>query len=381
MIDAFYTPPQLAKAMVGALPKTFSPKTVADFAAGEGILLTSALEKWPDLRVVANDYSNTTARKLSHLYSSWEVSSSDFLSDASSGRSKYKVELGKIDLILINPPFSERGKKRLHYKNSSVEFISGTAVMFLFRALAYLSRTGYLVAVLPNSCLTSQRDEKAWALIRERYSVDLICTNHYSTFKGVSANTSLVRLHPITGKKSSPILVTKQVSESGIRIYRGSYQMHLLGKEGVKGSTPLVHTSHLKNGRVLIDLNRTCASSRVFSGPAVLFPRVGRVTPEKICVLSDNQRVVLSDCVLAVPCATTQAAIQLQSTILLNWKIYMESYCGTGAPYITVERAMKVIGLFHGMQVQASSRKHQQSFHAHFDNFNAAANSLSGAAL
>lgn len=361
MIDAFYTPPQLAKAMVGAVPNTFSPMTVADFAAGEGILLTSALETWPDLRVIANDYSNSAARRLSRLYPTWEVSSSDFLCDASSARSKYKVQLGNIDLILINPPFSERGKKRLHFKNPFFDFISGTAVMFLFRTLAYLSPTGYLIAVLPNSCLTSQRDKKAWTLIREQYSVDIICTNHYSTFKGVSASTSLVRLHPITGKKmSSPILVAKKVSESGIRIYRGSYQMHLLAKEGVTGSIPLVHTSHLKNGRVLIDLNRTCASSRVISGPAVLFPRVGRVTPEKICVLSHNQRVVLSDCVLAVPCPTTQAATQLQSTILLNWKIYMENYCGTGAPYITVERARQVIGFFHGVQVQTSSRKHEQ---------------------
>lgn len=346
MIDAFYTPPQLAKAMVGALPNTFIPKTVADFAAGEGILLTSALEKWPDLRVVANDYSNITARKLSRRYPSWGVSSSDFLCDASSARSKYSLERGKIDLILINPPFSEKGRKRLHFKSSSFEFISGTAVMFLFRSLEYLSRSGYLIAVLPNSCFTSQRDEKAWVLIRERYTVEIICANHYSTFKGVSASTSLVRLYTIRGKKSLPTLAENQVHEYEIGIYRGSYQMHLFGKEGVKGGVPLVHTSHLKNGQVLIDLNRVCASSRIFSGPAVLFPRVGRVTPQKICVLSHNQRVVLSDCVLAVPCASIQEANQLQFTILHNWEAFIGSYCGTGAPYITVERTRKIIDSF-----------------------------------
>ena len=47
MIDQFYTPPELASVLVGCLPKSFQPKVVADFAAGEGSLLTAAQSRWP----------------------------------------------------------------------------------------------------------------------------------------------------------------------------------------------------------------------------------------------------------------------------------------------------------------------------------------------
>jgi hypothetical protein len=343
MLDEFYTPSSLAQIMIDAVPKKLNPKSVADFAAGGGALLTSALEIWPEIGVIANDLSNITAQKLSKLHPSWSVSCFDFLNEKSLSRSKCFPALGKIDLILINPPFSQRGKKLIESNCSDYSFLSGTAVAFLYRSLAYLSQKGCLIAILPDSCFTSQRDKQAWTAIRKNYTVDFIRENPCTTFAGVTAKTSIIRIQPLNGK--TPLCSIDLRSESIIDIHRGSLPMHLRIKALGKHSAPLVHTSNLKKGGVLIDQSITYTCTRTFTGPGILFPRVGRISPEKICILPANKKVVLSDCVLATPCQTIHAAIQLQSTIIQNWEIFSKGYCGTGAPFITIERAKQIIGL------------------------------------
>lgn len=345
MFDEYYTPPELAQVLIDYVPHELNPKSVADFAAGEGALLTRAFEKWPNIRIVANDISSVAARKLTKLHPSWSVSCTDFLSERSSIRSKYSSKLGKVDLILINPPFSERGKKRLHSGCTKHDFMSGIAVAFLYRSLTYLSRSGCLLAVLPDSCFNSQRDEKAWSAIREKYSIEIVRSNHRATFFGVAASTSIVRIQAIKNRLALPKLTTKCDIGNDIAICRGWLQMHSLGRALGKGSAPLIHTTNLKDGRVIIDSVDSYVDKRTFTGPAVLFPRVGLVTPKKVCVLSTSRAVVLSDCVLAIACPTLKAAIQLQSTIILYWEIFAGGYGGTGAPYITIDRAKKAVGL------------------------------------
>ena len=345
MLDEHYTPPELAQELIEAVPNDLNPKSVADFAAGEGALLAKAFEKWPKITVVANDISSTAARNLSKLHPSWSVSCSDFFSTRSSMRAKYFSQLGKFDLVVINPPFSERGKKRLHSGFGEYDFMSGVAVAFLYRSLAYLSHSGCLIAVLPNSCLTSQRDEKAWSAIREKYTVELIRANHPSAFSGVVASTSIIRIQALKGKPPLRMPTSKSSIGHDITICRGGLQMHSLGEPLGKGSAPLIHTSNLKNGGVIINPDYSYIGKRSFTGPGVLFPRVGLVTPKKVCILPAGSAVVLSDCILAIPCETIQIAIQLQSAILSYWEIFAGGYSGTGAPYITIDRAKKVVGL------------------------------------
>src|SRR5262249_19070348 len=109
MIDKHYTSVSLAEAMIAALPKDFSPRTVADFAAGPGGLIDAALSKWKNLEIIANDLCKNSAYKLRKKYPQGIVSCCNFLKRSSIKVAKFAPKIGKLDLILINPPFSQRG--------------------------------------------------------------------------------------------------------------------------------------------------------------------------------------------------------------------------------------------------------------------------------
>lgn len=66
-----------------------------------------------------------------------------------------------------------------------------------------------------------------------------------------------------------------------------------------RSAVPLVHTCHLIDGRVVKSGAKVLAKRQV-CGPAILLPRVGRVTPDKICVLEAGETVAVSDCIISI---------------------------------------------------------------------------------
>ena len=200
----------------------------------------------------------------------------------------------------------------------------------------------YLLAVLPDGCLINERDRAAWEALRDRYRVEILRDNARSAFRGVRARTSLVRFSRVNDACKVVRLQSITPPDEPLRLVRGTCQMHTVGGLQHKRGKPLVHTSHLCDGKV------DCSGVKVkhglwIDGPAVLFPRVGRATPDKIAILTQGMSVVLSDCVFALQCTTNREARMSRGKILKSWANFAECYRGTGAPHITAARAGVVL--------------------------------------
>ncbi|WP_272673977.1 MULTISPECIES: methyltransferase [unclassified Providencia] len=340
MIDLHYTPNTLAKEMVEYIPTTFTPKIIADFSAGEGSLLLEAAKRWPFAEVLANDLSRSNVKKLISLESKWCISCSDFIKKTSHSNTKFSSKKGMVDVILLNPPFSERGRKLIEwFEQPNIK--SGLATRFIRLSLDYLSTSGYMLAILPNGSLSSERDLNGWAQIKKNYNIEIIGNNHSKIFKNAVTNTSLVCIRHkslnefIKTNKSEKLHPKVKFLEV---IHRGVIQMHSI-KYNSNGY-PLVHTTDLIQEKLNIDSkNKLALSNLIVQGPALLFPRVGAITPKKICNLESDIKIVLSDCVLAIEFSDINSLIIMRKYILNDWHNFSKIYDGTGAKYTTIKKA------------------------------------------
>ncbi|MDF2401094.1 N-6 DNA methylase [Aeromonas sp. 5HA1] len=336
MIDIHYTPSELAQTMIECIPSSFTPSTIADFSAGEGSLLNEAAKRWPFAMVFANDLNKTSSRMLASLNKLWSVSCSDFLKSTSHTNTKFSSKKGGVDLILLNPPFSERGRKPIEwFEQPSIK--SGLATRFVSLSLNYLSLNGYMLAILPNGSLNSERDSHGWSEIKKRYSVEIMATNPLHTFKNAAARTSIVLIRHKLANDFDEVDEFPLEKPAYRFVRRGRVQMHSF-KSNANGY-PLIHTTELTNGKVIINgTNILVMSSIIVRGPALLFPRVGMVTHEKICILANNVAVVLSDCVLAIEFQEMIRAVNTREYLLRDWLNFSNIYNGTGAKYTTIKK-------------------------------------------
>ena len=337
MIDIHYTPNELATAMVEFIPEGFNPSTIADFSAGEGSLLYKAARRWPSAMIFANDLNKSSCRMLACRNQAWSVSCSDFLKATSHSHTKFASKKGSIDLILLNPPFSERGRRPVEWFDRS-SFKSGLATRFVYLSLNYLSSDGYMLAILPNGSLTSERDSQGWAHIQSKYSVEIVTDNHMRAFKNAAARTSIVIIRRKSLGEDFETSGPSFKSDTLNVVRRGRVQMHSVRFNN--SGFPLVHTTELVGGKTRIsDRDGLVLSTTIIRGPALLFPRVGMVTPEKICFLEDDITVTLSDCVLAVEFETSAKLKAAKDFIINDWSSFSRIYGGTGAKYTTVKKA------------------------------------------
>jgi hypothetical protein len=99
-----------------------------------------------------------------------------------------------------------------------------------------------------------------------------------------------------------------------------------------------VHYTDLKNAQVVLNGHRGAGHHRCVAGPAILIPRVGRVTPDKVTVLRAKTKVMISDCVIGLKTRSLAAARTLRDTLVTNFDVFSAAYVGTGAPHITLDR-------------------------------------------
>ena len=133
-----------------------APKIIADFAAGDGALLTAACAVWPKAKAFALDIDNLALRRLRYRNPSWSIGRCDFLSEDSRGKSiPLQAVKGNTDVILLNPPFSCRGASRFKLKLNGRELCCSKAMAFVLLATEYLAVDGQIVAILPESTFLS----------------------------------------------------------------------------------------------------------------------------------------------------------------------------------------------------------------------------------
>ena len=355
MIDQFYTPPELASILVGCLPKSFEPKVIADFAAGEGSLLTAGEKLWPRARTIANDLSRATMRGLKRSHPEWVVANANFLNGRSVRSSSLNAWSACVDLVLLNPPFSQRSRTPLEVTYKDEPFGVSLAMAFVVRSLEFAHRDSYVLAVLPDGCLVSKCDENIWRRLRQDFNVEVLRDNANSTFDGVRARTSIVRISRLRqALPDAAPLTSPREATATYELKRGQLQMHSLRPSRSQKAAPLVHTSHLIQGQVA-QTGLKVVAKHLVRGPAILFPRVGRVTPDKVCILEAGQEVALSDCVMSIERLSSEQVRGLRQDMLRHWVTLAEAYRGTGAPYITLERATVALARVRELALTKSS--------------------------
>lgn len=342
-VDAVYTPIEVALALRSSVTKR-KPRLIADFTAGDGALLRLAAERWPDCEIIANDLDCKATLRLRRRYPNWRVSTCDFLNDDSLSRSRsLNKARGNCSLVLLNPPFSYRGWQSWSVRFGGEDVSCSRSMAFILRGIEMLVRGGQLAAVIPAGSLTSQKDEQAWAQVRETCDVDVVAEYDKRTFAGYYPRTVLVRItRDLRMKRADDqtgrvaVLVEPQ-RDSLLTVVRGWIPMHTLGRPRSGEVLPLIHSKDLGRGGAPFREGRVRSPVAV-QGPGVLMPRVGQPSPDNLSIIYGDTKVALSDCVIALLTATAAEAVMLHQSLVRCWPQIEACFGGTCARYITLQK-------------------------------------------
>lgn len=358
MKDQFFTPTELATSAVKSVLLR-KVELVADFAAGHGDLLVAARIRWPSCYTFGNDFDPTCSSKLARDSRIDAHSNCDFLNDRSTRRSRQLRELiGKCDVVLLNPPFSGRGGKTVTVRVDETPVTCSLAMAFVFKAIPYMRDGGELVAILPASCLTSEKDFAVREIIS--FSTDSFEIARFSNtaFVGCSASTVVVRFRRRKYFQRPKIESSNRSTTSGdkvlkVRLVRGCVPVYR-AENGFAGKKfPFIHSTDIVSGEVSQYQRSVKVESRCLQGPAVLIARVGSPASKKCAIYDCEQTIVLSDCVIALKCDSLRVANRVRERILARWDSFAELYSGTCAPYITMN-ALKAFFDKNAIQVVES---------------------------
>ena len=346
--DAFDTPPRLAKALV-RVSRNGAPSVVADFAAGTGELLLAAEAVWPEAAYLASDLDGERARRLRRERPDWVVHQLDFTSPEAPGvLCEWE---GAVDLVLLNPPFSCRGGRRYQVETPDGSISCSLAMAFVLLSLPFLAGEGEVLAILPKGCVDSDKDAQAREYLSRSMGFSVVQEHGRGTFPGCTPSTVVAR---IGGSSAATTLardtgaLAQTVGGTPIRIYRGRVPRHEATARQGSAGLRYVHTTDLIRGGLNLDAPRIGVESEdevrlAVGGPAVFVPRVGRPYVEKIALHTTAERVVLSDCVVALLCSSVQEARSLHAALRAEWDHVQGAYGGTCARYTTLRKLQRAL--------------------------------------
>ena len=341
--DSFYTPQPLADRLVSFVTER-NIKTAIDFCVGDGDLLKAVQNQFGNVRFFGTDISKDAIVNLANNHVDWILDVCDFRDDNSIAKVSF-LKNAKFDLIMFNPPFTCKGSiiERITFKG--IEYKVSTAMMFVIKALQYLSSTGGMYAILPISCVYSQKDKKAWNYLQTNYNACVLEEPKRVYFcNRCSPNIALVYIGHQSKKISSTKKNEKFFNFNVKSVVRGSIRMQKLTYSNSKKAPRLIHTTNIQKGK-LVNLKRILAGDKItIDGYGVVIPRVCNPNPHKIAILDGRYTYILSDCVIALLTPTIEAAEQIRIHILNNWSLFVDIYRGTGAQYTTIERVKTLFG-------------------------------------
>lgn len=338
MIDQIFTPDTLALELVQFYSLSRPPLLIADFAVGEGSLIHAAYKYWPDAKYIVNDIDEKVLSKIkleniqvSFFNENFIISNFSNLSD-------------KIDLILLNPPFSHGNRKK--YKWGDSDIYSGIALFFIYKSLNYLSDNGQILAILPNGCFSTERDSLGLKYIQNLYNLEKFDIKDTRIFHKARPNTSIVRITKYNKKLNYTInAIHPSYSDicENFKIFRGNIQLH---KKIDSGTTPLFHTTSLKEDS-LEPIKFINSNLPTIKGRMLLIPRVGNFNKSHIVIHYSRENIYISDCLFSIKCKNLQEAKLLKNFIFDNWNIFIQLYDGSGAKFITKKKLESFLKKFN----------------------------------
>jgi hypothetical protein len=319
VIDQHFTPPELAACLVNLLDK--GAKRVADFAVGQGSLLSAASARWPSASMVGTDIDPSLIRQLRSTWPKWSVGRCDFLTTTSRQHSPVlKTIEREVDLILLNPPFSYRGGARQTVTLGETDVTCTVAPAFIAESLRYLKPGGRLAAILPANSPQSECDARFYRQLGRLGSFEVLGEfGPYSFPDARSASVvALFNLSDAAFAAKSPRKRTKRRTVIRCSLVRGIVPMNSVGMAGL-GRHRLIHTTGLLEHEAHPVLRRVIESHRRVEAPAILIPRVGRPDSRKVCMYTSRLAATMSDCLFALQFPSVRQAQSAYRVILEAW--------------------------------------------------------------
>lgn len=333
-MDKHYTPLDLARTIVGQL-KMREPRSVADFAVGDASLIDAVRERWPRVHAYGTDIDPEAIERVSGRLANFESGLCDFLSSDARAQNTLLVGLKEaVDLVFINPPFSCRGSSRVDADIGGEDIRCSVAMAFLGATLPYVSSRGAIVAILPSSCLTSEKDATARRALNRLYKLEILGEGHVNQFANCSVDTVFVVLKRRPQARQLSLVGSKAPRDPRWIVKRGNLPAATVCADG--DAPPFVHSTELIDGKV--EFMRGGIAGKVsVVGPAILIPRVGRPQPSKVCWLEAGIEIVLSDCVISIQSKTLEELKHLKAWLTKNWPLVEGRFVGSCAKYITLQ--------------------------------------------
>ena len=342
--DSYYTPIHLAEKLVSYITEK-KIRTAIDFCVGNGDLLKAVEKKYANINYYGIDISKNAVEKVAKENLKWNLSACDFCDDNALSKVPF-IRESFFDLIMFNPPFTCRGSIIEEVEVGEEVFKVSTAMKFILKALRYLSIKGGMYAILPVSCVYSQKDSKAWQYLQKNYNAIILEEPKKISFCGrCTPNIVLVYLGVAIKKDANKIIYAHLNCNEVISVIRGSTRMQQLVYSSSKKSIKLIHTTNIQKGK-LVNIKRISSENkRTVNGFGVVIPRVCNPSQDKVAILDGKTSYILSDCVILLQTSSIQDAINLKSKILANWNIFVSIYKGTGARYTTINRIKNLMGI------------------------------------
>ncbi len=358
LIDDFNTPPHLAARLIEVADYLFigEPRTIADFAVGTGELLAAAKLRWPHAAFFGCDISSNRVASLAEVRTDWTLAQCNFLEN-SSRNSLTELEniKARVDLAVLNPPFSARGGTRVEVQLNGLRVSCSPAMAFVLTASQYLSSDGSLVAFLPAGASHSDRDEDARIALKQLGEFRAI-REETAKFPGVGLKVTIAYLKrgPTTLNCDERIEPVFSATEPTIRLLRGTLQTHRLPIAKTQESVPLVHSTELQRFQLQEPYKQVPLGTRSITGPAVLLHRVGAPRKDKVVYVPKGPPFAITDCIVALLCKDEYECLQLHRSLAEHFTLLEQNYIGSGAPYITIRRILRVLHAL-GIAAEVSS--------------------------
>jgi predicted RNA methylase len=334
MVDQFFTPENIASAAHLALGSKKSG-VVADFAVGDGSLL-KALPFRPT-KIIGLDLDSKVITSLRKKFPEWTLSTGDFLNPKKKTQTWLKHFEKKVDVILLNPPFSCKGTSRLDISTKKESIKCRTAMAFIVNALKYLKPSGVLLGILPLSSFKSEADNLVLSYLKKDWSIDFGQTFDSNSFDGCSSKSIIIK---IVKRKSNEQVLSSSMHKNNYNftaeILRGTMPMY---KTLANGKYRVLHSTNLREeviqkGFKYSNVKKLC----VVKGELLFIPRVGEPKKNKILIANLKGIYILSDCVFAIKAENLEQLTALKNIVLNNWENFKLMYSSTCAPYISVKQ-------------------------------------------
>ena len=236
---------------------------VFDPTMGEGALLLAARESnnGSSLELMGCDLDERTVSSVRERQPGWRVGRADIFSWSSRKSSPIwrSAKREGVELVVLNPPFSYRGKQRKPVDLLGASYRATPAVAALTIVLGELKPAQGVGVVLPEGSFHAEINEDIWRAIHNYFDVETVQRLPRGSFPNAKASSLLLAIRKRTEPAFRPVTPTGGGFGSKrypfgcrcVEVIRGRIP-NLRSVEHPSTGTPFVHTTNLVAAKYLV---------------------------------------------------------------------------------------------------------------------------------